>query len=35
MKNRWIVLVLTVLFLWVVISRFTELEQLKATLAQG
>jgi phosphatidylglycerol lysyltransferase len=35
MKNRWIVLVLTVLFLWVVISRFTELEQLKTTLAQG
>ena len=35
MKNRWIVLVLTVLFLWAVISRFTELEQLKTTLAQG
>lgn len=35
MKKRWIVLLLTVLFLWVVISRFTELEQLKSTLAQG
>jgi len=35
MKNRWIVLVLTVLFLWVVVSQFTELKQLKTTLAQG
>ena len=35
MKKRWIVLVLTVLFLWLVVSRFTELEQLKSTLAQG
>jgi phosphatidylglycerol lysyltransferase len=34
-KNRWIILVLTVLFLWVVVSHFTELEQLKNTLAQG
>jgi phosphatidylglycerol lysyltransferase len=34
-KKRWIILVLTVLFLWVVISRFTQLEQLKTTLAQG
>lgn len=33
--RRWIVLLLTVLFLWVVISRFTELRQLRATLAQG
>jgi phosphatidylglycerol lysyltransferase len=28
-------MVLTILFLWVVISRFTQLEQLKTTLAQG
>jgi len=35
MKKRWILLVLTVLFLWVVISRFTELKQLELTLAQG
>ncbi|CAG1000528.1 Phosphatidylglycerol lysyltransferase [Anaerolineales bacterium] len=35
MKKRWIVLALTVLFLWAVVSRFTELEQLKNTLAQG
>jgi phosphatidylglycerol lysyltransferase len=35
MKKRWIFLVLIVLFLWVVVSRFTELEQLKNTLAQG
>ena len=35
MKKRWILLVLTVLFLWVVVSRFTELEQLKNTLAGG
>jgi phosphatidylglycerol lysyltransferase len=34
-KKRWIILVLTVLFLWVVISRLTELEQLKTTIAQG
>ncbi len=33
MKSRWILLASTVLFLWVVISRFTELEQLKNTLA--
>lgn len=35
MNKRWVFLILTVLFLWVVVSRFTELEQLKATLAQG
>jgi phosphatidylglycerol lysyltransferase len=35
MKKRWIVLVVTVLFIWLVVSRFTELEQLKSTLAQG
>ena len=35
MKKRWIFLVLIVLFLWVVVSRFTELEQLKTTLAGG
>lgn len=35
MKNRWIVLTLTVLFLWVLVSRFIQLEQLKQTLQQG
>ena len=35
MKRRWIILTLTVLFLWAVLSRFTELEQLKNTLQQG
>jgi phosphatidylglycerol lysyltransferase len=35
MKKRWIFLVLTILFLWVVVSRFTELHQLRTTLAQG
>jgi phosphatidylglycerol lysyltransferase len=35
MKRRWIILTLTVLFLWAIVSRFTELEQLKHTLQQG
>jgi phosphatidylglycerol lysyltransferase len=35
MKKRWIFLVLTVLFLWVIVSRFTELKQLETTLAGG
>lgn len=35
MKTRWILLILTVLFLWAVISRFTQLEQLRSTLQQG
>lgn len=35
MKARWILLALTVLFLWALVSRFTELEQLKNTLQQG
>lgn len=35
MKTRWIVLALTVFFLWALISRFTELEQLNQTLQQG
>jgi phosphatidylglycerol lysyltransferase len=34
-KRRWILLTLTVLFLWAVISRLTELEQLKNTIQQG
>lgn len=33
MNKRRIVILLTVLFLWLVISRFTELEQLRSTLA--
>ncbi len=35
MKKRWFLIALTVLFLWVVVSRFTELEQLRSTLAKG
>lgn len=35
MKRRWIILTLTVLFLWAVVSRFTELAQLKSTLQEG
>ena len=35
MKKRWILLVLMVLFLSVIVSQFTELKQLKTTLAQG
>jgi phosphatidylglycerol lysyltransferase len=35
MKRRWILLLLTVLFLWLVVSRFTQIEQLKATLSQA
>jgi len=35
MKRQWILLFLTVLFLWAVISHFTELEQLKNTLQHG
>jgi phosphatidylglycerol lysyltransferase len=34
-KRRWIILTLTVLFLWAVVSRFTELGQLKNTLQQS
>jgi len=32
MKRRWIILTLTVLFLWAVVSRFTDFQQLKHTL---
>lgn len=35
MKRRWILLTLTVLFLWAVVSRFTELEHLRYTLQQA
>ena len=35
MKKRWILIILAVLFLFLVLSRFTQLEQLKTTLAQG
>jgi uncharacterized protein (TIRG00374 family) len=35
MKTRWVIMGLIVLFLWVVVSRLTELEQLKTTLTQG
>jgi phosphatidylglycerol lysyltransferase len=35
MKKRWIILTLTVLFVWLVISSSAELEQLKITLAQS
>ncbi len=35
MKKHWILAVLTVLFLWLVVSNLTELEKLKSTFAQG
>ena len=35
MKKRWYLIILTVLFLWVVVSQFTELKKLEATLAEG
>ncbi len=35
MKKRAIVLLMIILFFAVVVSRFTELKQLQATLAQG
>lgn len=35
MKSRWILILLTILFLWVVISQFTELKQFESTLTQG
>ena len=35
MKRRWFFWLLIIAFLWVVISRFTEIEKLIQTLAQG
>jgi len=35
MKRGWFLILLTVLFIWVVVSRFTEFEQLKTTFSQG
>jgi phosphatidylglycerol lysyltransferase len=35
MKTRWIILTLTVLFIWALVSRFTQLQQLTKTLQQG
>ena len=35
MKRRWLFRLLIVAFLWVVISRFTEIEKLTQTLIQG
>jgi phosphatidylglycerol lysyltransferase len=35
MKKRWILIALTVLFLWVMMLHFTELQQLKNILSQG
>jgi phosphatidylglycerol lysyltransferase len=35
MKNRWILWVLIVAFVWIVVTRFTEIEKLAATLSQG
>jgi phosphatidylglycerol lysyltransferase len=35
MKTRWILVILTILFLWGLVSRFTELEQLRNTLKEG
>jgi len=35
MKTRWIAIILTILFLWFLVSRFTQLEDLKNILSQG
>ncbi len=35
MKRRWLLLLITILFLWLVVSHFTEINQLKTTLANG
>jgi len=35
LKTRWIFILLTIFFLWALVSRFTELEELKNTLQQG
>ena len=35
MKRRSILILISVLFIWLVVSRFTELQQLKNTLIQG
>jgi hypothetical protein len=34
-KRRWLLHLLIVAFLWVVLTRFTEIESLLKTLAQG
>jgi uncharacterized protein (TIRG00374 family) len=35
MKRRWLLWLLIIAFLWVVVSRFTEIEKLMETLGQG
>jgi uncharacterized membrane protein YbhN (UPF0104 family) len=35
MKRRWLFWLLIIAFVWVVVSRFTEIEKLVETLAQG
>ena len=35
MKRRWILWFLIIAFIWLVITRFTEVQKLAATLAQG
>ena len=35
MKQRWIIWLLIIAFVWVVVSRFTEAEKLVETLRQG
>lgn len=35
MKRRWLFWLLVIAFIWVVVSRFTEVEKLVETLAQG
>lgn len=35
MKNRWILWLLVIFFLWVFVTRFTEIEKLATTLSQG
>ena len=35
MKNRWILWLLVIIFIWVVVTRFTEIQKLAVTLSQG
>ena len=35
MKRRWLLIILTLLFLWLVVSHFDQLEKLEDTLAQA
>ena len=35
MKRRWIFYLLVILFVWIVVTRFTEIKKLAGVLAQG